>query len=61
MHGVQAILSVEQALRVKEGQRVEQGDVIAVVGANDANVEMLHFEIRREGRPEDPLRHLPKR
>ena len=50
-----------QALRVKEGQRVELGDVIAVVGANDANVEMLHFEIRREGRPEDPLRHLPKR
>ncbi|MGB1189237.1 MAG: peptidoglycan DD-metalloendopeptidase family protein [Pseudomonadales bacterium] len=50
-----------QALRVKEGQRVEQGEVIAVVGANDANVEMLHFEIRREGRPEDPLKHLPKR
>jgi lipoprotein NlpD len=50
-----------QALRVKEGQRVQQGEVIAVVGANDANVEMLHFEIRREGRPEDPLRHLPKR
>ena len=50
-----------ESLLVKEGETVTKGQAIAQVGANDAKVEMLHFEIRRQGRPEDPVRHLPKR
>ena len=50
-----------ESLLVKEGETVAKGQPIAKVGANDAKVEMLHFEIRRQGRPEDPVRHLPKR
>ena len=50
-----------ESLLVKEGETVAKGQAIAKVGANDAKVEMLHFEIRRQGRPEDPIRHLPKR
>jgi len=50
-----------ESLLVKEGETVTKGQAIAKVGANDAKVEMLHFEIRRQGRPEDPVRHLPKR
>ena len=49
------------SLLVKESETVTKGQAIAKVGANDAKVEMLHFEIRRQGRPEDPVRHLPKR
>lgn len=50
-----------ESLLVKEGQAVTKGQAIAKVGANDEKVEMLHFEIRRQGRPEDPVRHLPTR
>ncbi|MEJ6671384.1 MAG: lipoprotein NlpD [Candidatus Azotimanducaceae bacterium] len=50
-----------ESLLVKEGETVAKGQAIAKVGANDSKVEMLHFEIRRQGRPEDPVRHLPKR
>ena len=47
-------------LKVKEGDQVSQGQVISEVGMTAAEVEMLHFEIRRDGKPEDPSKHLPK-
>lgn len=50
-----------ESLLVKEGDQVAIGQAIAKVGANDQKIEMLHFEIRKQGQPEDPLRHLPKR
>ncbi len=50
-----------ESLLVKEGDQVSIGQAIAKVGANDQKVEMLHFEIRKQGQPQDPLRHLPKR
>jgi murein DD-endopeptidase MepM/ murein hydrolase activator NlpD len=49
-----------RAVRVNKGAFVEKGDVIAEVGATgNASGSHLHFEIRRERRPEDPLRYLP--
>jgi murein DD-endopeptidase MepM/ murein hydrolase activator NlpD len=49
-----------RSLRVKKGAFVEKGDVIAEVGqTGNATGPHLHFEIRRERRPEDPLRYLP--
>ncbi|HIG41604.1 MAG: peptidoglycan DD-metalloendopeptidase family protein [bacterium] len=45
---------------VKEGDQVKSGQAVAEVGSSGKNVEMLHFQIRRDGKPEDPLIYLPK-
>jgi lipoprotein NlpD len=50
-----------QALLVKEDQMVKQGQKIAEMGSSDADRVKLHFEIRRQGKPVDPLRYLPPR
>ena len=50
-----------QALLVKEDQMVRQGQKIAEMGSSDADRVKLHFEIRRQGKPVDPLRYLPPR
>ena len=50
-----------QALLVKEDQIVKRGQKIAEMGATDADRVQLHFEIRKQGKPIDPSRLLPKR
>ncbi len=47
-------------LLVKEGTTVKQGDKIAEMGDSGKEGVMLHFEIRRDGKPVNPLRYLPK-
>ena len=46
---------------VKEGEAVKRGQKIAELGATDADRPKLHFEIRRAGKPIDPLPFLPER
>jgi len=48
-------------LVAREGQWVEKGAVIAQMGSSGTDRTQLHFEIRKKGRPVDPLRYLPKR
>jgi len=50
-----------QTLLVKEDQTVKKGQRIAEMGATDANRVKLHFEVRRSGKPVDPVRYLPSR
>lgn len=48
-----------RALMVKEGETVTKGQKIAEMGNTDSDRVMLHFEVRRQGKPVDPLKYLP--
>jgi lipoprotein NlpD len=49
------------SLMAAEGQSVEAGQVIAGMGSTSSDSVKLHFEIRRNGRPIDPMTLLPQR
>jgi len=44
---------------VKEQQDVKKGQKIAEMGTTDTDQVKLHFEVRRQGKPVDPVRILP--
>ncbi|WXL27216.1 peptidoglycan DD-metalloendopeptidase family protein [Ectopseudomonas mendocina] len=48
-------------LLVQEGQRVKAGQTIAEMGSTGTDRVKLHFEVRRQGKPVDPLQYLPRR
>lgn len=48
-------------LLVKEGESVKAGQKIAEIGSTGTDTNKLHFEIRKQGKPVDPLLYLPKR
>ncbi len=47
-------------LIVGQGDLVERGQTIAEMGIGPERRPQLHFEIRRNGSPVDPLEHLPR-
>src|SRR5690606_14165108 len=47
--------------QVNEGAKVKAGQQIAEMGSTGPARDMLHFEIRYDGKPVDPLQYLPRR
>ena len=47
-------------LLVKEGEIVKAGQKIAEIGKTDLEKPVLHFEIRKNGKPVNPLHYLPR-
>lgn len=48
-------------LLVKEGDVVRGGEKIAEIGDSGTDRVKLHFEVRKQGNPVDPLKILPRR
>jgi lipoprotein NlpD len=48
-------------LLVKEGQTVRKGQIIAEVGRGSGKKPSLHFEIRKNGKPVNPIWYLPRK
>lgn len=54
-----SVYAHNREILVKEGQNVTKWQRIAELGDTDADAPKLHFEIRKSGKPVDPLRYLP--
>lgn len=50
-----------KTLLVKEGEMVKKGQKIAEAGQSDTDKPKVHFEVRKNGNPVDPLEYLPPR
>jgi lipoprotein NlpD len=60
-HGLVSIYAHNKENRVKAGDKVAQGQVVATVGQSGQTTgPHLHFEVRENGQPRDPLGYLPR-
>ncbi|MEO8938109.1 MAG: peptidoglycan DD-metalloendopeptidase family protein [Burkholderiaceae bacterium] len=56
-----SVYAHNRANLVKEGAIVTKGQKIAEMGSSDADAVKLHFEIRNDSKPVDPMKYLPER
>jgi lipoprotein NlpD len=54
-----SVYAHNREILVKQDQTVARGQKIAELGDTDADAPMLHFEIRKSGKPVDPAKYLP--
>ncbi len=59
--GMTSVYAHNSKLLAKEGQMVAKGQKVAEIGNTDTDQPKLHFEIRHQGKPLDPLKLLPPR
>ncbi|HYA75814.1 MAG TPA: peptidoglycan DD-metalloendopeptidase family protein [Burkholderiaceae bacterium] len=59
--GLLSVYAHTKAILVTQGQAVKRGQAIATAGKADRAEPSLHFEVRRQGVPIDPLELLPPR
>lgn len=57
--GFSSVYAHNREILVREGQTVSRGQRIAELGDTDADRPKLHFEIRKSGKPVDPMHYLP--
>lgn len=56
-----SVYAHNKTITVKEGQTVTRGQQVATMGSSDTNKVKLYFEIRRNGKPINPMTVLPPR
>ncbi len=54
-----SVYAHNREILVKQDQAVTRGQQIAELGDTDADSPKLHFEIRKSGKPVDPVKYLP--
>ena len=54
-----SVYAHNREILVKQDQPVARGQKIAELGDTDADTPKLHFEIRKSGKPVDPIKYLP--
>jgi len=60
-NGLQTVYAYNSAILVKVGDAVERGSVIAKAGSTGrAKEPSLHFEVRKNGEPQNPAYYLPR-
>jgi murein DD-endopeptidase MepM/ murein hydrolase activator NlpD len=60
--GLATVYAHNSKLLVREGDAVSRGRVIALSGqTGHATAPHVHFEVRQDSRPRDPLKYLPPR
>ena len=59
-HAVHDDLAHRDAGRLQEGDAVAQGQPVGEVGADNNGVPSIQFEVRKDGKPVDPLAWLPR-
>ncbi len=58
-YGIRTLFAHNSRLNVKAGQRVKRGDVISYVGDSGSSTgPHLHYEVRMNGLPVNPVRYL---
>lgn len=58
-NGFNSVYGHNREILVKQDQTVARGQKIAELGDTDSDVPKLHFEIRKSGKPVDPVKYLP--
>ncbi|MDR1529948.1 MAG: peptidoglycan DD-metalloendopeptidase family protein [Burkholderiales bacterium] len=54
-----SVYAHNKEMLIKEGQQVARGQKIAEMGNSGTNQVKLHFEVRQDGKPVDPMKFLP--
>ena len=58
--GVQTLYAHMNSINVSQGQQIAQGEIVGTVGSTgNVTGDHLHFEVRVNGSPVDPMSYLP--